>query len=127
MIIFIRYKNNSYCFICYTQENIIFCSIYAIFNEEIFSKCTNSHAKECKLYNKLLDKINLEIESSVSDSSGKDGLAPVSIPYISISPIQNNLSTCSSSPSLFYKFIFLSPTPRSKKLKVEIKKDDNVY
>jgi len=111
---------------CYTQENIIFCSIYAFFDEELFFKWTDSYTKECKLYNKLLDKISPETELSVSDFSGKDRLAPVSILHISIPPIQNNLPTYSSLPSLFYKFTFLSPTPRSKKLKVEVEKDNNI-
>ena len=59
-MIFIRYENNGYCFICYVQGNIIFCSTYAIFNEELFSKCTDFLLKEYKLYDKLLDKISLE-------------------------------------------------------------------
>ena len=73
-----------------------------------------------------MDKISLETELLVSNSSGKDGLAPVPIPHTPIPPIQNNLPTCSSLPSLFYKFTSFSPTPRSKKLKVEIEKDDNI-
>ena len=41
LMIFIRYKDNNYCFMCYTQGNIIFCSKYAIFNEKFFPKYTN--------------------------------------------------------------------------------------
>ena len=87
LIIFIGYKNNGYCFICYAQENIIFCSTYAIFDEEPFLKYTDFHIKEYKLYNKLLDKISLETELSVPDPSEKDGSALVLIPYTLISPI----------------------------------------
>ena len=86
-MIFIGYEENSYCFIYYSQENIIFHSIYAIFNEECFSKCTNSHLKEYKLYNKLLDKISSETELSVSGPSRKNGLASVPILHISIPSI----------------------------------------
>lgn len=53
LIIFIGYEDNS-CFIHYTQENIIFCFTHAIFDKKLFSKYTNSHAKECKLYNKVI-------------------------------------------------------------------------
>ena len=66
-MIFIWYKNNSYYFIYHTQKNIIFYSINAIFDKEIFPKYTNSYAKECKLYNKLLNKISPETESSAPD------------------------------------------------------------
>ena len=40
--------------------------------------------KEYKLYDKLLDKISLETELSVSSSFGKDRPASVSILYILI-------------------------------------------
>ena len=69
LIIFIRYKDNGYCFIYHTQGNIILCSIHAIFDEKLFSQYTNSHAKEYKLYDKLLDKISLEIKLSVPGPS----------------------------------------------------------
>jgi len=85
--------NNEYCFICHIQGNIIFCSTHAIFDEGLFPKYTDSHTKECKLYDKLLNKISSKIESSVSDSSGKDRHAPLPTPHIPISPIQNNLPT----------------------------------
>ena len=62
LMIFIGYENNGYCFMHHMQENIIFCSTHAIFDEGLFPKCTNSHVKEHKLYDKLLDKISSEIE-----------------------------------------------------------------
>jgi len=110
----------------YTQENIILHSIHAIFDKGIFSKCTDSHAKKYKLYNKLLNKISSETELLMPDPSRKDGPAPVPILHISISLIQNNSLTYSSSLSLSYKFISLSSTLESKKLTVEIKEDDDV-
>jgi len=79
LMIFIGYKNNKYCFIYYTQENTIFHSTYAIFDEGLFLECTNSHAKEHKLYNELLDKTSSEIELLTPNSFGKDGPTPVPI------------------------------------------------
>ena len=93
---------------------------------ETFSKCTDSHTKEHKLYDKLLDKISLETELSVSDPSRKDGPTPVPTLHILISPIQNNPSTCFSSPSISYKSISSLPTLRFKKPIVKIEEDDNV-
>ena len=124
LMIFIGYENNSYYFIHYIPENIIFCSIYAIFDKKLFPKYTNSHTKEYKLYNKLLNKISLETELLASDLSRRNAL--VSIPHIPISPIQNNSPTCSSLPSLFYKSISLLPTLESKKPIVEIEKEEDV-
>ena len=126
LMIFIRYEDNGYCFICYIQGNIIFHSTYTIFDEKLFSKYTNSHVKEHKLYSKLSEKINLEIELLTPNSFEKDGPALVSIPHTSIPSIQNNSPTYSSSLSLSYKSISLSPTPGSKKPIVKIKEDDNV-
>ena len=126
LMIFIRYEDNKYCFICHIQENIIFHSTHAIFDERLFLKYTDFHAKECKLYNKLLDKISLEIELLVSDSFRKDRPALVSIPHTSIPSIQNNPPACSSSLSLFYKSISPLSTLRFKKLIVEIEENDNV-
>ena len=97
LMIFIGYENNSYYFTYYTQENIIFCFIYAIFDEKLFSKYTNFHVKEYKLYNKLLNKISLEIELLVPNSSKKDRLTPV--------PISHTYS--SHSKQLFYLFFFI--------------------
>ena len=51
----------------YIQGNIIFHFIHAIFDERLFSKYTNFHAKECKLYDELLDKTSPEL--LVPDSS----------------------------------------------------------
>ena len=110
LMVFIGYKNNGYCFICYIQGNIIFHSTHTIFDKELCSKCTNSHAKEYKLYNKLLNKNSPEIVLSVSGSSEKDRSAPVPIPSI-----QNNSSTHFSLPFLFYKFLFSLPTLKSRK------------
>ena len=50
LMIFIGYEDYYYCFICYIQGNIIFCSIYAIFYERLISRYTESYTKE---YNKL--------------------------------------------------------------------------
>jgi len=126
LIIFIEYKNNGYCFMYHIQENIIFCSTHAIFDEGFFPKCTNSHTKEHKLYNKLLDKTSLETESLAHNSSGKDRPVPVPIPHTSISPIQNNPPTHSPLSSLSYKSISPPPTPGSKKLTVEIEETNDV-
>ena len=112
LMIFIRYEDNGYHFICHTQGNTIFCSTHAIFDEGLFSKCTNSHVKEYKLYDKLLDKTSLETELSVPNSSGKDRPALVPIPHTSIPSIQNNPPTHSPSLSLSYKSI--SPLPTSE-------------
>ena len=124
LIIFFRYKDNGYCFIYHTQENIILCSIHAIFDEKLFSQCTNFHVKEYKLYDKLLDKISLEIELSVPGSSEKDRLALVPIPYIPIPLIQNNSPT--SSPFFSYKFLSSLPTLMFEKPIVEIEEDNDV-
>ena len=110
----------------HTQENIIFYSTYTIFDKELLPKCIDSHTKEYKLYDKLLDKISLETELSVSESSEKDGLSPVPILHTLIPPIQNNSPTCSSSPFLSYKSLSSLPTPRSKKPIIEIEDNDNV-
>ena len=126
LIIFIGYEDNGYHFIHHIQENTIFCSKYAIFDEELFLKCMNSHAKEHKLYDELLDKTSLETESLMSNSSKKDVLAPVSIPHTSISPIQNNSSIHSPSPFLSYKSISPSPTLEPKKFTVEIEETNDV-
>ena len=93
LMIFIRYKNNSYCFLCYIQENIIFCSTHAIFDKKLFSKYTNFYKKVYKLYNKLLDKIGLGTELLVPNSFEKDRPTSVFILYTSISLIQNNPPT----------------------------------
>ena len=104
LMIFIKYEDNSYHFICYVQENVIFCSTHTIFDEEFFSKYTDSHAKEYILYNKLLDKISLETKLLVSRSFDKDGPSPVFIPHNYIPPIQNNSSSYSLYPFILISF-----------------------
>ena len=125
LIIFIRYKNNEYYFICHTQGNIIFYFIHAIFDERLFSKYTNSYTKEHKLYDELLDKTSSETELLVSDLSGKDGPAPVSIPHTLIPSIQNNSPTCHSSLSLSYKSTSSLFTPGSKKSTIKIEETND--
>ena len=46
---------------------------------DFFSKCTNFYIKEHKLYDELLNKMSPKTESLVSNSSEKDGTAPVPI------------------------------------------------
>ena len=125
-MIFIKYENNGYCFICHIQGNIIFYFIHTIFDKKLFAKYTDSHVKECKLYNKLLDKISLEIVSLAPNSFGKDRHAPVFILHTFIPSIQNNPPTHSSSSSLSYKSLSLLFTPGSKKPTVEIEENNNV-
>jgi len=86
LMIFIGYKDNGYHSMHYTQGNIIFCFIHAIFDERLFPKCTNSHTKEHKLYDKLLKKTSPETELLAPDFSGKDEPAPVFIPSIQNNP-----------------------------------------
>ena len=122
LMIFIGYKNNGYHFMHHTQENIIFHFTYAIFDKELFPKYTDSHMKEYKLYDKLLNKLSPEIEPSVPDTSGKDGPAPVPISHILIPFIQKNPPTCSPSLSLSYKSLSPLLTPGSKKPTVRLKR-----
>ena len=86
---------------------VFFCSTYAIFNEKLFFQCTDSCAKEYKLYNKLLDKISPETELTVPGPSRKDGPAPVPILSISIPLILHN-PPHSPSLTLSYKSPFSS-------------------
>ena len=72
----------SYCFIHHIQGNIIFCSIHTIFDKRLFPKYTDSHAKEYKLYNKLLNEISLKTELSISNSSRKNEPALIPIPSL---------------------------------------------
>jgi len=120
-MIFIGYENNSYCFIHYIQENIIFHSTHAISNENLFPKYTDSFTKEYKLYDKLLNKINSETELLALGPSSKNKPALVSILHF-----QNNPSTHFLSPSLSYKSLSLLPTSGSKKSIVEMKEINNV-
>ena len=112
--------------ICHTQENIIFHSIDAIFDEGLFSKYTNSYTKEYKLYNEVLNKISLETELLVSDSFRKDKPALVPISHISIPPIQNNTSTYSLLSFPFYKSASFPFTSGSRKPIVEIEETNNI-
>jgi len=125
-MIFIGYKNNGYYFMHHTQENIIFYFTYAIFDKELFPKCTNSYMKEYKLYDKLLNKLSPEIEPSVPDTSGKDRPAPVSISHILIPFIQKNPPIYSPSPPLSYRSLSPLLTLGSKKPTVKIEKDNDV-
>ena len=120
LIIFIGYKDDEYYFICHIQGNIIFCSTHVIFDEEIFSKCTNSHAKEHKLYDKLLDKTSPETESLVPNSSGNDGPTLVPILHTLIPP------THFSSPFLSSKSISPPSTPEPKKPIINIEETNNI-
>ncbi len=79
LMIFIGYKDNSYWFMYHIQGNVIFYSTHAIFNKEFFPKYTDSCIKQCKLYNKLLDKVSSETELSVPEPSSKDGFALIPI------------------------------------------------
>ena len=84
LMIFIGYKNNSYCIMCYIQGNVIICFIYTIFNKEFFSKYTDSYIEEYKLYDKLLHKASLETMLSTSDPSTKEKSALASISHTPI-------------------------------------------
>jgi len=106
----------------YTQENFIFCSTYAIFDKEFFSKYTDSYEKEYKLYNKLLDKISSGTESLVPRPSDKDRSTPILIPYTPISIIQNNPPPYFS--LLFFSYKFLSPLPSLVPKKPTVKVDE---
>jgi len=100
-MIFIGYENNSYRFICYTQGNVIFCSIQAIFDEGHFPRCPSSHSREQIFPSRLTP----EIESSAPKPFGVDKPAPIPFPPIPTyprsftSPIPPNLPTHSESPS----------------------------
>ena len=110
----------------YTRKYYFLLYIYTIFDKKLFPRCTDFYTKEHKLYDKLLDKISLEIELLVLSSFGKDELALVFIPHMSISFIQNSSLTCSPSSSLSYKFSVPSFTLGFKKLTVKIIKVVNV-
>ena len=120
-MIFIGYENNSYHFIYYIQENVIFYFTHVIFDEEFFSEYTDSLLKVYKLCDKLLDKISSKTELSVFNPSRKDKSA-----LVSILPIQNNPLTCSLLSSLSYKSLSFLYTPGSEKPTVEIEEDNNV-
>jgi len=111
---------------CYTQGNIIFYFTHAIIDEELFSKYTDSCVKEYKLYDKFLDKISLETESSVSGPSGKDEPTIVLILHTPIPFIQNNSSSYFSLSSHFYKSLSLLLSPVFKKLTVKVEEVNNI-
>jgi len=67
-MIFIRYEDNGYRFICHTQGNVIFCSIQAIFDERHFSRYPLSHSREQMPPGRLIP----EIESLAPGPFGVD-------------------------------------------------------
>jgi len=62
LMIFIGYKNNDYYFICYIQGNIIFHSIYAIFNKKLLFK----YIEKLTVKN-MVHAWTMEIKSRVED------------------------------------------------------------
>jgi len=100
-MIFIRYEDNGYRFICHTQGNVIFCSTQAIFDEEHFPRCPSSHSREQIPPGRLTP----EIESSAPEIFGVDKPAPTPFPLIPAYPrpftpsIPPNLPTHLESPS----------------------------
>jgi len=121
-MIFIGYKDNGYRFICHTQENIIFRSTQAIFDEGHFSRCPLSHPREQTPPGRLTP----EIESSAPGLFGVDEPAPIPFPLIpayprpSTPPIPPNLPTHSESPSPSPP---LTP-PKWSSVKIEEVEDD---
>jgi len=100
-MIFIGYKDNSYRFIHHTQENVIFHSTQAIFDEGHFPRYPSSHSREQIPPGRLTQ----EIELLVPEPFGVDEPAPTpfsptpaySRPFTP--PIPPNLPTHSESPS----------------------------
>jgi len=121
-MIFIGYENNGYRFIHHTQENVIFCSTQAIFNEGHFPRCPLSHPREQTPPGRLTPKI----ESSAPGPFGVDEPAPTLFSLIpvhprpSTAPIPHNLPTHSESPSSSSS---LTPPKRSS-VKIEEVEDD---
>jgi len=111
----------------HSQENVILHSTHAIFNEKFFSKYTDFHVKEHKLYNKLLDKINPETESLMPEPFSKNRPALVSVLSIPIPSIQNNLPShsSSSSPSISYKSLSLLSSLMPKLFSVRVEEVNN--
>jgi len=99
LMIFIRYENNSYRFICHMQGNVIFRSTQAIFDKGYFSKCPSFYPRKQMPPGRLTPKI----ESSVPRPFGVDEPAPILFPPTpvyprpSTSPISSNLPTHSES------------------------------
>jgi len=115
-------QDNGYRFICHTQENVIFHSTQAIFDERHFPRCPLSHPREQMPPGRLIP----EIESSAPRPFGVDEPAPTLFPptpahpRFFTPPIPPNLPTYleSSSPSPP-----LTPTKQSL-VKIEEVKDD---
>ena len=97
--------------------------MHAIFDKRLFPKYNNSYVKECKLYDKLLNKISPETELSVSDSSEKNEPVPVLTPHTLISLFKTILLLVLFLPSLSYKSISPLSSSRFKKPIVEIEKN----
>ena len=100
-MIFIGYEDNGYRFICHTQENAIFRSTQAIFDEGHFPRCPSSHSREQIPPSRLTP----EIELSAPEPFGVDEPAPTPFPPTPVyprsptPPIPPNLPTHSKSPS----------------------------
>jgi len=127
LMIFIGYEDNGYRFICHTQENAIFRSTQAIFDEGHFPRCPSSHSREQIPPGRLTP----EIELSAPEPFGidKPALTPFpptpAHPRPPTPPIPPNLPTHSESPSLSPP---LTPPKRSsvKIEEVEEVEDKNV-
>jgi len=122
LMIFIGYENNGYRFICHTQENVIFHSTQAIFDEGHFPKCLSSHPRKQTLFGRLTPEIKL----SASGPSGVD--EPAATPFLSTSAhprsftplISPNLPTHSESLSLSPPLTL----PKQSSVKIEEVEDD---
>ena len=101
LMIFIGYEDNGYKFIRHTQENVIFCSIQAIFDEEHFSRCPSSYSREQIPPDRLIP----EIELLAPGPFGINEPALISFPPTPVyprpftPPIPPNLPTHLESPS----------------------------
>jgi len=121
-MIFIGYEDNGYIFICHTQENVIFHSTQAIFNEGYFLRCLSSHSREQTPSGRLIPKI----ESSAPGHFGVNEPAPIPFPPISIHsrpstpPIPPNLPTHSESLSSY------PPLTPPKQFSVKIKEVEDI-
>ena len=100
-MIFIGYEDNGYRFICHTQENVIFYSTQAIFDEGHFPRCLFSHSREQMPPSRLTP----ETELLAPGPSGVNEPAPIPFPPTLVHPrlftpsIPPNLPTHSESPS----------------------------
>jgi len=121
-MIFIGYEDNGYRFICHTQENVIFHSTQAIFDEGHFPRCPSSHSREQIPPGRLTP----EIESLTPEPFGVDEPAPTPFsptpahPRPFTPPIPPNLLTYSESPSPS----FLLTPPKWSSVKIEEVEDD---